>query len=99
MALKRLRRLGWTQFTGSLNIRALIERKRAKKRPETVSLEFTGKWVAWTPDGRKIVGAGNTAKEAKETAEKEGIFNGVFEWIPKQEELRSMTRREVKTSS
>jgi hypothetical protein len=99
MALKRLRKLGWPRFTGSMNLRALIEQKRARQRPEIVSLEFTGKWVAWTSDGRKIVGAGDTASEARIAAEKAGVHNGLFEWIPKQEELRSMTCREVKTNS
>jgi hypothetical protein len=99
MALKRLQKLGWSQFTGRLKPRALVEQKRASERPEMVPVEYTGKWVAWTPDGRKIVGSGDTAKEAKIAAEKAGVRNGVFEWIPKQEELRSVTRTEVKTNS
>ena len=27
-------------------------------RPQTVSLEYAGKWVAWSPDGLRIVASG-----------------------------------------
>lgn len=62
------------------------------ERPQTVPLALTGKWVAWTEDGRRIVASGKSAKEARDAAVKVGVRNPVCEWIPKAEELRSVNR-------
>jgi hypothetical protein len=99
MPLKRDRRSFWSKIKKYTHLRAIAHAKRAKKlqllRPEIVPLEYTGKWVAWTSDGRRIVAAGDSAKAAKIAAEMAGVRDALYEWIPKQEELRSMSRREV----
>ena len=101
MPRKRSRRSFWSIIKKYTHLRAIAHAKRAKRlellRPEIVSVEFTGKWVAWTSDGRRIIASGDSAKAAKIAAEKAGVRDAMYEWIPKQEKLRSISRREVTT--
>jgi hypothetical protein len=53
--------------------------------------------VAWTPDGRTIVAAGDSAREALSAAGERGVRDALCEWIPAREELRSVPRREMAT--
>lgn len=75
-------------------LRAAVGRVLSKKleRPETVPFELTGKWVAWTADGLRIVAHGETATAARDAALLAGVRDPVCEWIPRAEELRSLPR-------
>jgi hypothetical protein len=55
-------------------------------RPERVPLELTGKWVAWSSDGLKILGHGESISEARASAG--GAPGLMISWIPPIEELR-----------
>jgi hypothetical protein len=59
-------------------------------RPETVPMELTGKWIAWSSDGLRIIAAGDSPTEARAAAEQAGVFDAMFEWVPPKEQLRSV---------
>jgi hypothetical protein len=40
--------------------------------PDTIRREYAGKYVAWTPDGRRIVAVGRTFDEAERKADRSG---------------------------
>ena len=102
MPLKRSKKSYPSIIKRYTHLRAIAHAGRAKRlellRPQIVSAEFTGKWVAWTSDGRRIIASGDSAKAAKIAAEKAGVGDAMYEWIPKQDELRSISRREVTTN-
>src|SRR2546428_532152 len=50
--------------------------------PETVPQEYAGKWVAWTKDAMRIVAAANTPEELKVEAERKGVRDIVYQWVP-----------------
>lgn len=61
------------------------------RKPQTVPRHYTGKWVAWTPNGLYILGAGDTPEQARQAAEAQGVQPtrgwapgmGVgYEWVP-----------------
>ena len=63
--------------------------------PDVVPRQYAGKWVAWTPDGLHILGAGDTPAEAKRAAETRGIdptirwspgMGVAYEWVPPADE-------------
>src|SRR5258708_24068048 len=80
-------------------LHAIARARRARKvrllRPQIVPLEYTGKWVAWTPDGRTIVAVGESAKAAKAAAEERGVRGALCEWIPTRDEVSSVPRGEM----
>lgn len=60
-----------------------------------VPRQYAGKWVAWTPDGRFHLGAGDTPEEAKKDAESRGAvapagwlpsMGLAYEWVPRADE-------------
>lgn len=86
MSRKSRRRSLRSRLRKYSNLTAIVRAWRAMKlrplRPETVPPEYTGKWVAWTPDGLKIVAAGDSAREALAAAEGRGVRGALCEWIP-----------------
>ncbi|MBI2823250.1 MAG: hypothetical protein HYX69_01010 [Planctomycetia bacterium] len=58
----------------------------AKNVPQTVPAEYGGKWLAWTKDAMRIVGVGDTPDDARLAAEKAGVTEIVYEWVPPSEE-------------
>lgn len=40
-----------------------------------------GKWIAWTPDGGRIMGLGNTPNAARRQAERYGSVDITLEWV------------------
>lgn len=59
--------------------------------PQLVPGQFAGKWVAWTPDGLRILASGDTPEEARNAANRRGIgidvnwapsFGVALEWVP-----------------
>jgi hypothetical protein len=59
-------------------------------RPETVPKETTGKWITWTPDGLKIVAAGDSPSSALAAASEAAVPDAICQWIPPMEQLRSV---------
>jgi hypothetical protein len=59
-------------------------------RPDTVPKEMTGKWITWTPDGLKIVAAGDSPSSALAAAREAGVPDALCEWIPPMEQLRGV---------
>ena len=47
-----------------------------------VSRDYTGRWVAWTPDGLRIVAAAATPDEVRAAAARLGHERIVYEWVP-----------------
>lgn len=56
-------------------------RSTGVQRP-TVPRKYGGKWVAWTKDGQHIAGAGNTPEEARTAAQRAGVTDIAYEWVP-----------------
>jgi hypothetical protein len=54
----------------------------AAKSPQIVPLEYGGKWVVWTEDHTRIVAAADTLEEAWGAAERIGLRNPIFLWVP-----------------
>jgi hypothetical protein len=64
-------------------------------RPQVVPCEYGGKWLAWTPNGLNILGAGNTPEEARKAADAKGPqpaldwkpgMNVAYQWMPPADE-------------
>ncbi len=53
---------------------------------QTVPREYGGKWVVWTKDARQIVAAGDTPEEARAAAERVGVREIVYQWVPPADE-------------
>ncbi len=49
--------------------------------PQLVPHQLASKWVAWTPNGRYIVGSGDTPDEARKAAEAHGP-DPMMKWKP-----------------
>ena len=56
------------------------------KVPETVPRQYGGKWVAWTKDAMKIVAVGETPEEVRAAAERAGVHDPVYQWVPPADE-------------
>ena len=50
-----------------------------------VPLEYAGQWIAWNPDGTRIVASGRTLQEAAQAAATAGESQPVFAKVPKAE--------------
>ncbi len=48
-------------------------------------LEHAGKWLAWAEDESRIVAIGNTAEEVRDTAERAGYSQFIYDWVPPTE--------------
>ncbi len=66
---------------------------RPVPRPQTVPSECTGRWVAWSPDGLRIVAAGDGPGQARAAALAVGVPDSLLEWIPPRDELRGKPAR------
>jgi hypothetical protein len=82
-------------YWGGVNV-ALALRYSQPRRPQTVPAEMAGKFVAWSSDGLRILGAGDTAREACDKGG--GHADTPIEWIPPREELRAGSAREYAAS-
>jgi len=51
-----------------------------------VPAEYAGKWIAWTSDGTRIAGAGDTPEEAEAAAKKVNVKEVIHEWVPPADE-------------
>ncbi len=62
-------------------------RKRGKaieiQHRESVPLALAGKWIAWSPDGLRIVLSANTLKEVCAEAKRLGYEDLIYEGIPR----------------
>jgi hypothetical protein len=56
------------------------------QRPETIPADLAGRWVAWSPDGLKILGHGATIAEARSSAG--NLANLVISRVPSLDVLR-----------
>lgn len=54
----------------------------ATREPQTVPREYGGKWVVWTNDGMRIVAAAGTLDDAKAAAERAGVADIIYMWVP-----------------
>jgi hypothetical protein len=52
------------------------------QEPEILPLSLAGKWVAWSSDGMRIVGSGDTIEEAERLAAESGEPEPIFELHP-----------------
>lgn len=65
--------------------------KPLKQRLGHVPRRYAGKWIACTPDGKSILGSGETLDEARRAAETNGMMADAhwspnmglaYEWVP-----------------
>lgn len=49
---------------------------------ETVAAEFSGKWIAWDDEGKRIVASGETFEEARDQALAAGVKLPGLEFVP-----------------
>jgi hypothetical protein len=52
-------------------------------------LEYSGRWVAWTDDGRRIVAAADEYEAVREAARRAGVEGAVCEWLPPLDQAKS----------
>ena len=57
-------------------------RHAGSRRPQTIPLEFAGRWIAWSPDGMKIVASGGSFEEAEQAAAAAGFAEVAVERVP-----------------
>ena len=55
--------------------------KTQPHQPESVPLELAGKWIAWSGDGLRIIGSGDTLDDAEKAASQAGEKEPIFEPI------------------
>jgi hypothetical protein len=55
---------------------------------DTIRLEYAGKYVAWAPDGHRIVAVASTFEAAERKAAKAGYSRVAIDKIPKGRTLR-----------
>jgi hypothetical protein len=48
-----------------------------------VPKEYGGKWIAWDPEGTRIIACGSTLSEAAEAARNTGCKSPRFEKVPR----------------
>ncbi len=53
---------------------------------QIVPPEYGGKWVVWSKDLRRIVAVGDTPEEARAAAERAGVREIVYQWVPPADE-------------
>jgi hypothetical protein len=70
-----------------------------QRTPQTVPREYAGKWVAWTKDAMRIAGVGDTPQEAKAAAEKAGVSEIAYEWVPPAEHFIGSGRRRSQSAA
>lgn len=58
----------------------------AANTPQVVPQEYGGKWVVWTEDHTRIVAAADTLDEAWAAAERIGLRDPIFLWVPPSKE-------------
>ncbi len=75
------------------HLKAILRARRARARrllePETVPYAYTGKWIAWSSDGLRIVAAADSPRAARLAAVDAGEDDPICEWIPPAGQLRS----------
>jgi hypothetical protein len=59
----------------------LSESTSAESRP--VPIGYAGQWIAWNPEGTRIVANGRTLQEAAQAAAAAGESQPVFAKVPK----------------
>ena len=52
-------------------------------------LEHSGRWVAWTEDGRRIVAAADDYAAVRDAARQAEVEKALCEWLPPLDEARS----------
>ena len=57
------------------------------RAPDIVPSAYAGKWIAWSKDAARIVAAGDTPDEARAAAERAGVHEIVYQWVPPTDEL------------
>lgn len=64
-------------------------------RPQTVPFTFAGQWIAWSPDGRKIIAVERTFAECEATAVRAGYkaWNVMIERVPETREWEPRPER------
>ncbi|MDR3632957.1 MAG: hypothetical protein P4L84_03920 [Isosphaeraceae bacterium] len=73
----------WNALMSRFRRHPARQRNDRSERRQTVPLELAGKWVAWSPDGLRILLSGDTFREVCEEAERLGYKDVVYEGIPK----------------
>jgi hypothetical protein len=57
--------------------------------PARLRLEYAGRWVAWTEDGRRVVATGDDYASVRADAERAGVDRAILEWLPPLDEART----------
>ena len=52
-------------------------------------LEYAGRWVAWSEDGRRIAAAGDEYESVRAAARRVGVERAICEWLPPLDQARS----------
>jgi hypothetical protein len=52
------------------------------QRPQKIAREYAGKWIAWSPDGMRIVAVADSFARAERAAAAAGFPNVAIERVP-----------------
>jgi hypothetical protein len=47
---------------------------------------YAGKWIAWTPDGRRIIASASSVRKVRSLAMRMGCFEPLLERVPRNRE-------------
>jgi Family of unknown function (DUF5678) len=59
-----------------------MKQRQPQIEPETVDIQYSGKWIAWDDDAVKIVASGNTLEEVHARALSAGVKLPGLEFVP-----------------
>jgi hypothetical protein len=58
--------------------KAALKKLLSKSHPTS----YAGKWIAWTPDGRKIIASASSVRKVRSLAMRMGYYEALLEPIP-----------------
>ncbi len=56
--------------------------RKIARAKETISLEFTGRWIAWSPDERWILAHGDSLREVCDAMERRDVSEPIYQYVP-----------------
>ena len=60
-----------------------------KQRPQTIPLEYGGKWIAWDKDMVRIVAHADTFAQVREQVRAGGIAGACYQKVPTPAQIRA----------
>ncbi len=84
MAIGPIRKPGTKKAAPKTVARRKVALKKllSKSRPKS----YAGKWIAWTPDGHRIIASASSVRKVRSLAMRMGCFEPLLERVPRNTE-------------